>query len=178
MGNRLSKITTRTGDAGTTGLAGQARIAKHAPRIAAIGDVDELNCALGLLACHELPAAVSTLLQEVQNTLFNVGGELAMPGMQIHRPEALEALEAGVDALNAELPPLKEFVIPGGNPAAASAHMARAVCRRAERSLWALHADDPIRPELPQYLNRLSDWLFVVARTLMTEPERQWRKEG
>ena len=166
MGNRLSKIVTRTGDAGETGLANGARVKKTAARVAAMGEVDELNSQLGVVLAHTLPPAPRKALARIQHELFNLGGELSLPGATLVGEIHLAALEADVEALNKKLPPLKEFVLPGGNSAAAAAHVARAICRRAERSLWALHTLEPVSPELPRYLNRLSDFLFVCARTL------------
>ncbi len=166
MGHRLSKLTTRTGDAGDTGIAGNRRLPKSHPRIAAIGDVDELNCCVGVLRTQELPAAIDAVLGRVQQELFNLGGELAMPEAALIVEEQVLSLEAETEQFNAELPPLKEFVLPGGNPAAAAAHMARAVCRRAERAVWTAHAEESLRLELPRYLNRLSDLLFVFCRLL------------
>lgn len=178
MGHRLSKLTTRTGDAGETGISGNRRLAKFHPRITTIGDVDELNCCIGVLRSQPLAADMDKVLERIQQELFNLGGELAMPDMQLISAEHTEALEADTDAFNAELPPLKEFVLPGGGPAASAAHMARAVCRRAERSCWACHADEAIRLNLPQYLNRLSDLLFVFCRLLARDQgdETQWNK--
>lgn len=178
MGNRLSKLTTRTGDAGETGIANNRRLAKFHPRITAIGDVDELNCCLGVLRSQPLAADMDVVLERLQQELFNLGGELAMPEMQLITDEHVAALEADLEQFNADLPPLKEFVLPGGGAAAAAAHMARAVCRRAERSCWATHADEAIRLSLPQYLNRLSDLLFVFCRLLARGhgDETQWNK--
>ena len=169
MGNRLSKITTRTGDAGTTGLAGSGRVPKTHPRIQAIGEVDELNAVIGLWRGSALPAAVDELLGEISQQLFNLGGELAMPGEALLAEAAITALEEAIDAYNASLPPLKEFVLPGGPPPVAWAHLARTVCRRAERGLWALHERESLRPLPMQYLNRLSDLCFVLGRVLAQE---------
>jgi cob(I)alamin adenosyltransferase len=167
MGNRLSKIYTRTGDDGTTGLANGERIAKADPRVAAFGDVDETNSALGLLLTDpDLPAALRASLVRVQNELFEVGAELSLPGYRRLTPEHVLALERDLDALNAELPPLEEFVLPGGTRAAATCHLARTICRRAERSAWAAASLAELNPELMRYLNRLSDLLFVMARYL------------
>ncbi len=168
MGHRLSKIVTRTGDAGTTGLANNTRVAKTDARIAALGEVDELNCQIGVLLSHRLPRAIAAALSRVQNELFDLGGELSLPGVAMVKDAHLAALEADAQALNRTLPPLKEFVLPGGGPVAAAAHLARAVCRRAERALWNLHAQSPLNPHAPRYLNRLSDLLFIIARTLAT----------
>lgn len=166
MGHRLSKIVTRTGDSGQTGLADGSRIAKSAPRVRALGDVDELNSQIGVLLTHDLPDSLRTTLTRVQSELFDLGGELSLPDAKLIGEACLERLEAAVEGLNAELPPLKEFILPGGTPAAASAHVARAVARRAERSVWALHEEEPLNRLAPQYLNRLSDLLFVCARVL------------
>ena len=178
MGHRLSKIVTRTGDAGETGLATGARVRKTDARVAAMGDVDELNSQVGVLLTQPLPAKLTAALTRIQHELFNLGGELSLPGMALVTDQHLAALERDVVALNKGLPPLKEFVLPGGTPAAAAAHVARAVCRRAERSAWAVHEREPLNPALPRYLNRLSDLLFVAARVLARakgKAERQWR---
>jgi cob(I)alamin adenosyltransferase len=166
MGNRLSRIVTRTGDAGTTGLATGGRVPKSHPRIRAMGDIDELNCQVGVLLTQRLPASLKTTLLRVQHELFNLGGELSMPGAAVVKAEEVTALETDVERLNATLPPLKEFVLPGGNAAAAQAHLARAVARRAERSLWLVNDAEPFNPHALRYANRLSDFLFVAARTL------------
>jgi cob(I)alamin adenosyltransferase len=165
MGNRLSKIYTRTGDDGSTGLAGGRRVAKHDLRIACCGDVDELNSVIGLvLAENNLDTAWRNALTEIQHDLFELGAELSMPEYQIIDEPKITQLEVVLDSINATLPPLKEFVLPGGNRAAATCHLARAVCRRAERTLWALAEHEVLRRTLPGYLNRLSDLLFVMAR--------------
>lgn len=166
MGHRLSKIVTRTGDAGETGLATGERVKKTAARVQALGDVDELNSQLGVVLAQRLPAPVRTALSRIQHELFNLGGELSLPGATLVTAGHLAELERDVEAHNRKLPPLKEFVLPGGNPAAAAAHVARAICRRAERSLWTLHEQEPVSTNLPRYLNRLSDFLFVAARVL------------
>lgn len=166
MGNRLSKIVTRTGDTGSTGLATGERVPKFDTRIHAMGDVDELNSQIGLLLTYGLPAPLRTTLQREQHTLFNLGGELSMPGNAFITDDDVQRLEAAVEALNQSLPPLKEFVLPGGNAPAAVCHVARAVARRVERQLWALHAQQPQNEPLLRYANRLSDYLFVAARTL------------
>ena len=178
MGHRLSKIVTRTGDAGETGLAGGARVKKTALRVAAMGDVDELNSQIGVLLTHRLPRPIATSLTRIQHELFNLGGELSMPGTNLVTDEHLAALERDLERFNAKLPPLKEFVLPGGTPAAAAAHLARAMARRAERSAWAVHEHEPLGAALPRYLNRLSDFLFVTARVLARSGrgrEVQWR---
>jgi cob(I)alamin adenosyltransferase len=181
MGHRLSKIYTRTGDDGTTGLANGQRVAKTDARVAAFGDVDETNSALGvLLAEPDVPAAIRTMLARVQHELFEIGAELSLPGSRRIAAAHVAALEHDLDALNEDLPPLKEFVLPGGTRAAALCHVARTVCRRAERSVWAAAALAPVNPELPRYLNRLSDLLFVVARRLARlhgGDETLWRRQ-
>jgi len=167
MGNRLSKIYTRTGDDGTTGLGDGSRLPKDSARVEAYGTVDELNSALGVvLAMPDLPPSVSTCLTEVQHELFDMGGELCIPGhTAIHGPQVTR-LEVQLDAFNEALPPLKEFILPGGGPAAAACHLARTIARRAERRVWALARTESVSPEVAKYLNRLSDLLFVVARVL------------
>lgn len=179
MGHRLSKIVTRTGDAGTTGLADNTRVAKTDARVAALGDVDELNSQLGVLLAHALPGAVRGALTRVQHELFNLGGEISLPGSVVITDEHIATLEASVTILNEPLPPLKEFVLPGGNPLAAAAHLARAVCRRAERALWTLNEAAPLNPNAMRYLNRLSDLLFVCGRVLARENDGQevvWKR--
>jgi cob(I)alamin adenosyltransferase len=181
VGNRLSKIVTRTGDDGSTGLADGARVPKESARIEACGTVDELNSALGvLLAADGLPAPMAAQLLEIQHDLFDLGGELAIPGSVVITAQQVEGLEALVESWNSELPPLREFVLPGGGAAAASSHMARAICRRAERRCWALSRNDPLGPQALRYLNRLSDLLFVLARVLARlaqGSEVMWRSE-
>lgn len=180
MGNRLSKIVTRTGDAGETGLATGDRVSKAGLRVQALGDVDEANCCIGLVLVQPLPVAIRDALTQTQHELFDLGGELSLPGMALIKEAHLERLETELAALNAELPPLKEFVLPGGNPAAAAAHLARAVTRRAERALWALKAVEPVTDLAPRYLNRLSDYLFVCARALARVEggaETSWRRD-
>ena len=166
MANRLSKIVTRTGDDGTTGLASGERIAKDQPRIAALGDVDELNSTIGLLLAESLPAEVGDALAGVQHDLFDLGGELSLPGHTLVASTHLARIDALLEQFNAELPPLREFILPGGSRAAALAHVARTVCRRAERALVALDRTGTQQPLPAQYLNRLSDLLFVLARVL------------
>lgn len=166
MGHRLSKIYTRTGDAGTTGLADGSRVAKDSPRIAALGDLDELNSVIGLLLTEELPEDVRALLTGIQHDLFDLGGEMAIPGSTLLDATQIEVLENAIDGFNAELGPLKEFILPGGTRAAALAHLARAVCRRAERQMVALAATEAISEAGRKYVNRLSDLLFVLGRTL------------
>jgi cob(I)alamin adenosyltransferase len=167
MGNRLSKIVTRTGDDGSTGLADGTRVPKESARIEAGGTVDELNSVLGLLlACAELPAPMPAQLLEIQHDLFDLGGELAIPGSVVIAARQVEQLEAWLESWNAGLPPLREFVLPGGGAAAATCHVARSICRRAERRCWALSRAEAIGPQALRYLNRLSDFLFVLARVL------------
>jgi cob(I)alamin adenosyltransferase len=180
MGHRLSKITTRTGDAGETGLGDGARVPKDHPRVAALGDIDELNSALGLILAEELPAHLRRALGEVQQDLFDVGGELSIPGHSLLKPERVEFLENTLASWNEGLAPLKEFILPGGSRAAAAAHLARTVCRRAERSIVALGRNDKVSEHLRQYLNRLSDLLFVAGRVLNRAAgvgDVQWRHQ-
>ena len=167
MGNRLTKIYTRTGDAGTTGLGDGTRVAKDSLRVEAYGEIDELNACVGLvLASGPLPETVANCLTEVQHDLFDLGGELCMPGHTLVAEEFVDRLEAQLDAFNEELPPLKEFILPGGGPMSAACHLARTVCRRAERRIWTLGASEQVSEIAPRYVNRLSDLLFVVARVL------------
>jgi cob(I)alamin adenosyltransferase len=181
MGNRLSKIYTRTGDDGTTGLGDGTRVSKDSARVEAYGTVDELNSAIGvLLAVPQLPAAVSACLTEVQHQLFDMGGELCIPGHIAINAAQVTRLEQALDGFNDALPPLKEFILPGGGPAAAACHLARTVARRAERRVWTLAHAEGVRPEVAQYLNRLSDLLFVVARVLSRHEsgtEVYWRHD-
>ena len=166
MGNRLSKIYTRTGDAGTTGLADGSRTPKTAPRIHALGDVDELNSVIGLMLCEDLPADTREQLILIQHDLFDLGGEMAIPGYNSITEAQVKRLEDFLDAYNATLTPLKNFILPGGSRAASMAHLGRTVCRRAERSLVLLAQDDAVSALSRQYLNRLSDLLFVLSRIL------------
>ncbi|HEX4389482.1 MAG TPA: cob(I)yrinic acid a,c-diamide adenosyltransferase [Steroidobacteraceae bacterium] len=181
MGNRLSKIYTRTGDDGSTGLGDGSRVAKDSLRVEAYGTVDELNSAIGvLLAIAELPADVSGCLTEVQHELFDMGGELCIPGHVAIKAAQTTRLEEELDAFNEQLPPLKEFILPGGGPAAAACHLARTVARRAERRVWTLAKAEGVSREVPKYLNRLSDLLFVIARVLARHErgtEMLWRHE-
>jgi cob(I)alamin adenosyltransferase len=168
MGYRLSKIYTRTGDDGTTGLGDGSRVPKDDPRVEAFGSVDELNCALGVvLAAHDLPQPVRDCLTGVQHELFDLGGELCIPGHRLITSEHVGRLEQTLDALNASLPPLEDFILPSGGPATAACHVARAVSRRAERRVWTLARTESVGPEAARYLNRLSDLLFVIARILV-----------
>ncbi|MBS0426025.1 MAG: cob(I)yrinic acid a,c-diamide adenosyltransferase [Proteobacteria bacterium] len=166
MGNRLTQIATRTGDDGTTGLGDNTRVPKSHLRVHAMGDVDELNSHIGLLLCEPLPDAVRDLLVDVQHQLFNLGGELSMPGYTLLKPDALLQLDQALADHNATLPRLAEFILPAGTRAASQAHVCRTVARRAERAVVALGADEPLNDGLRQYLNRLSDLLFVLARVL------------
>ena len=166
MGYRLTKIYTRTGDAGSTGLGDGSRTGKDSLRIAALGDVDELNSLIGLLLCETLPADVAELMTGVQHDLFDLGGELSIPGAVLLGAGQPGRLEVAIDHYNADLPPLKDFILPGGTRAAALTHQARAVCRRAERGVVALGHAEKISDAGRQYLNRLSDLLFVLARSL------------
>jgi len=180
MGHRLSKITTRTGDAGDTGLGDGSRVPKDHPRVAALGDVDELNSAIGLILAEEVAQEVRAALGEVQNDLLDLGGELSIPGHSLLKPERVAFLEQHIAAWNATLQPLKEFILPGGTRAAAAAHLARTVCRRAERSVVALGRKEPVGASVRQYLNRLSDLLFVGARFLNRAAgvgDVQWRHQ-
>jgi cob(I)alamin adenosyltransferase len=166
MGQRLTQIATRTGDDGRTGLGDGTRVAKDHWRVHAMGEVDELNSTLGVLLAEPLPADVRELLQTVQHELFNLGGELSIPGYELLQPQALLTLDQALAHYNARLPPLQEFILPGGARSACLAHVSRAVARRAERAVVTLAANDQVRPAPQQYLNRLSDLLFVLARTL------------
>ncbi|MEO8303567.1 MAG: cob(I)yrinic acid a,c-diamide adenosyltransferase [Betaproteobacteria bacterium] len=180
MGHRLSKIVTRTGDAGTTGLGDGSRVAKDSARIFAIGEVDELNSTLGLLLTESLPEAVAVCLTKVQHDLFDLGGELAVPGHASVTDAHVARLESAVESFNADLGALKEFILPGGTRGAAQAHVARTVCRRAERALVRLGASEPVSEAVRRYLNRLSDLLFVLARTLNRSAGRSdvlWQRD-
>ena len=180
MGHRLSKIVTRTGDAGTTGLGDGSRVAKDSARITAIGAVDELNSHVGVLLAEGLPPPVADCLTAVQHDLFDLGGELSIPGYETMTDAHVERLEAAVEHFNADLAPLKEFILPGGTRAAALAHVARTVCRRAERSLVTAAATEAITVPARIYVNRLSDLLFVLARALNRaegSADVLWRKQ-
>ena len=165
-GNRLSKIVTRTGDAGTTGLGDGSRTTKDSLRIDAIGEVDELNSSLGLLLCEELPARVRAALLDIQHDLFDLGGELCLPGMAIMKDAQVARLEELVDEFNRDLPMLKEFILPGGTRPAAIAHLCRTICRRAERSMVRLNTAEPLSDAARRFINRLSDLLFILGRLL------------
>lgn len=180
MGHRLSKITTKTGDGGTTGLGDGSRVPKTHPRIAAIGEVDELNCVVGLLLTETLSDQLRESLVDVQHDLFDLGGELSIPGYTAIGEAHVARLEALSESLNAELPMLKDFILPGGSRAAAYAHLVRTVCRRAERAVLVLAASETVSDYARVYLNRLSDLAFVLARTLNRaagQPDVLWRKD-
>ncbi|MEZ7814492.1 MAG: cob(I)yrinic acid a,c-diamide adenosyltransferase [Burkholderiaceae bacterium] len=166
MGNRLSQIATRTGDNGTTGLGNNERVSKDSSRVRAMGDVDELNSHLGVLLCEPMPETVRALLVEVQHQLFNLGGELSIPGFELLKGEAVVALDEALANFNAELPKLQEFILPAGTRAASLAHVCRTVARRAEREVVALGNAEALNDAPRQYLNRLSDLMFVLARVL------------
>ena len=166
MSNRLSKIVTRTGDSGTTGLGDGSRVGKESERIEAIGEIDELNSTLGVLLAEDLPPIVRAALVSVQHSLFDLGGEICIPGMTTIAELQILELEARVEEFNAPLSPLKEFILPGGTRPAALAHLARTVCRRAERCLVRLAKSENVSPAALKYVNRLSDLLFVLGRSL------------
>lgn len=166
MGQRLTQIATRTGDDGTTGLGDNARVSKHHLRVQAMGDVDELNSHLGVLLCEVLPDGVRALLIEIQHQLFNLGGELSIPGFELLKPGAVLDLDQALADHNAQLPRLQEFILPAGSRPACLAHVCRTVARRAERTVVALEQDEALNPTPRQYLNRLSDLMFVLARVL------------
>ncbi len=166
MGNRLSKIYTRTGDDGTTGLGDGTRVAKDSARVSAYGTVDELNSTIGMILAQEIPAAARETLTQIQHDLFDLGGELCIPGMTMIHAADIDRLESTLDAFNADLPALKDFILPGGGMAASCCHVARTVCRRAEREVVTLSRSETVRVEAVHYLNRLSDLLFVLARVL------------
>jgi cob(I)alamin adenosyltransferase len=179
MGHRLSKIVTRTGDAGQTGLGDGTRVSKDSPRIEAIGTVDELNSSLGVLLAEPLPEPIATCLTDVQHDLFDLGGELSIPGYTAMTDTQIDRVEAAVEHFNADLAPLKEFILPGGARGAALAHVARTLCRRAERSLIHLAATESVSERGRVYLNRLSDLLFVLARAINVaegRPDVLWQK--
>jgi cob(I)alamin adenosyltransferase len=166
VGNRLSKIYTRTGDDGSTGLGDGSRVQKDSARVVAYGTTDELNSAIGIVLACEIPESVREVLTQVQLEVFDLGGELCIPVMAMVHDADIARLESGLDGFNENLPPLKEFILPGGGMAAAQCHLARTICRRAERKLVTLARDEDVRPEAVRYLNRLSDLLFVIARVL------------
>lgn len=166
MGNRLSKIYTRTGDKGDTGLGDGSRTSKDALRVEAYGTVDELNSAVGLLLCSDLPDAIETTLTRIQHELFDLGGELCMPGVTLIPEQYVSGLEQDLDHFNEDLPPLKDFILPGGSESAARCHLARTIARRAERRVVSLAHEEEVNACSIRYLNRLSDTLFVIARVL------------
>jgi cob(I)alamin adenosyltransferase len=167
MGNRLTRIYTRTGDDGSTGLGSGERVAKDSARVEAYGTVDELNSAIGVvIATPGVPDDVRACLARIQHQLFDLGGELSVPGRTVVDDAMVTGLETALDGFNSALPPLRDFILPGGSPAAASCHVARAVCRRAERRAWALARTEPVNPASLRFLNRLSDLLFVQARVM------------
>ena len=180
MGNRLTKIYTRTGDDGSTGLGDGARVAKESLRVEAYGSVDEANSTIGvILAVAALPAGIHACLTDVQHDLFDLGGELCIPGHRMVTAAYIDRLETILDGFNEALPPLKDFILPGGGPAAAACHVARAVCRRAERRCWSLARVEAVATEALKYLNRLSDLLFVLARVLARHEQGSeviWRR--
>ena len=180
MGKRLSKIYTRTGDDGTTGLGDGNRLPKTAPRVEAMGDVDELNSLIGLMLTESLPDDIRHCLLTVQHGLFDVGGEMSLPGYTLVGDDRATILEAILDELNEALAPLEEFILPGGTRAAAVCHVARSVCRRAERRLCSIDDGHPVNPASRRYLNRLSDLLFVMARSLNRvagTPDVLWQRD-
>jgi len=180
MGNRLSKIYTRTGDDGTTGLGDGSRINKDSLRVEAMGDVDELNSVIGIMLTESVPETLITTLTQIQHDLFNVGGEICIPGYVILQQSRINDLEDIIDALNDDLTPLKEFILPGGTKAASYCHLARTVCRRAERKLVELHRNEKVTDISLQYLNRLSDLLFVMCRTINKQAGKSdvlWKNE-
>ena len=166
MGKRLTQIATRTGDDGTTGLGNNTRVSKNSLRPHAMGDVDELNSHIGLLLCEDLPADVRELLIDIQHQLFNLGGEISIPGFELLKDDALAQLDAALERYNAALPRLQEFILPAGTRAAAQSHVCRTVARRAERAVVAVCEAENLRPAPRQYLNRLSALMFVLARVL------------
>lgn len=166
MGNRLSKIYTKTGDKGSTGLGDGTRVAKDSLRVQAMGDVDELNSIIGIIQTEAPEANIHAVLEAIQHDLFDMGGELCMPGHAMIKPERVTALETQLDAWNETLSPLKEFILPGGSRSAAYCHLARTVCRRAERTMTTLNSQEKITEVSLQYINRLSDLLFVLCRIL------------
>jgi cob(I)alamin adenosyltransferase len=181
MANRLSKIYTRTGDDGTTGLGDGSRINKDSLRVEAMGDVDELNSIIGIMLTENLPDNLVGPLTQIQHDLFNVGGEICIPGYVILQQTRIQDLEDQIDALNEHLTPLKEFILPGGSKAAAYCHLARTVCRRAERKLVELHRNEKVTDISLQYLNRLSDLLFVMCRSInkqASRPDVMWENKA
>ena len=180
MGNRLSKLYTRTGDDGTSGLSGGERVTKNHPRMTAMGSVDELNSVIGLLICKLNNTELKKMFTEIQHDLFNIGGEISMPGHSFIKAEKITGIEEKIDTFNENVEPLKEFILPGGSEAASVCHMARAIARRAERDVVELHQLDPVPEITRQYLNRLSDLLFVTARIInqqLGQADVLWKKE-
>jgi cob(I)alamin adenosyltransferase len=173
MGQRLTQIATRTGDDGSTGLGDNTRVSKSSLRVQAMGDVDELNSNIGVLLCEAMPQGVRDLLVEIQHQLFNLGGELSIPGFELLKPEAVLRLDAALAEHNADLPRLQEFILPAGSRAASLAHVCRTVARRAERAVVALEGQETLKDTPRQYLNRLSDLMFVLARVL-----NRYRSDG
>lgn len=179
MGKRLTRIYTRTGDQGSTGLGDGSRVAKDAARVEAYGTVDELNSVVGMLRTHTLPEPMDSWLGEIQHRLFDLGGELCIPGHTIISDAHVTLLENWLDRLNDDLQPLADFILPGGSPAAAVCHLARTVCRRAERRVVTLQAQEPVNGPALRYLNRLSDLLFVMSRSLnraVGVPDVLWQR--
>lgn len=177
MANRLSRIYTKTGDAGTTGLGDGTRVAKDSLRVAAMGDVDELNSIIGLMLTEPISTEINEVLTRIQHDLFDMGGEICMPGYAMIKAERVASLENTLDAWNDTLTPLKEFILPGGSRAAAYCHLARTVCRRAERTMTTLNSQEEMTAISLQYINRLSDLLFVLCRILNKEagvPDVLW----
>ncbi len=166
MSNRLTQIATRTGDSGTTGLGDNSRVSKNSLRVHAMGDVDELNSHIGVLLCEAMPEGVRKVLVEIQHQLFNLGGELSIPGFELLKSEAVLALDEALETYNRDLPRLQEFILPAGTRAASLAHVCRTVARRAERAVVALGNEEALKETPRQYLNRLSDLMFVLARVL------------
>lgn len=181
MGNRLTKIYTRTGDKGTTGLSDGSRVTKDHARIVAIGDIDELNSVIGIVLAQELELKIRDVLLNIQHTLFNLGGELSLPGHQLISQQHITYLENQLDTLNENLEPLKDFILPGGTNTAAYIHLARTVCRRAERELITLNNKEEVSEYILQYVNRLSDFLFVLARHINKhsgQPDILWQPDN
>ncbi|MEO0368156.1 MAG: cob(I)yrinic acid a,c-diamide adenosyltransferase [Pseudomonadota bacterium] len=180
MGNRLSKLYTRTGDDGTSGLSGGTRVAKNDARMNAMGTVDELNSVIGLLVSKLDDPELHDMLIAIQHDLFNIGGEISMPGYSFIKAEKITGLEEKIDHFNESVEPLKDFILPGGTEAASICHMARSIARRAEREVITLHQEEPVCDTTRQYLNRLSDLLFVVARIInlrLGTADIMWKKE-
>ncbi|MDQ2070588.1 cob(I)yrinic acid a,c-diamide adenosyltransferase [Natronospira bacteriovora] len=179
MGKRLSKIYTRTGDKGTTGLGDGSRVDKDDARVSAYGTTDELNAVVGMVLAEDLPEDIRHCLMRVQHDLFDLGGELCMPGWTVISADYTERLEQSLDGFNAGLPALEDFILPSGGRATAACHLARTVCRRAERVVWTLSKQEAINPEVARYLNRLSDLLFVLARVIVRHEQGEeviWKK--